>query len=112
MWSTHKAFGICGPNATTCLKKKIKNKQTYSWLSYMRQSVHRQHPVRLERVAPSGVCHPEACIVLTGHSVLMKVVLVGVRREKELYGNIWSIDVRVRKTEKRGEEGGKTGGFI
>lgn len=75
-------------------------------------SVHRQHPVRLERVAPSGVCHPEACIVLTGHSVLMKVVLVGVRREKELYGNIWSIDVRVRKTEKRGEEGGKTGGFI
>lgn len=75
-------------------------------------SVHHQHPVRLERVAPSGDCHPETCIALTGHSVLMKVVLVDVRREKELYGNIWSINVRVRKTEKRGEEGGKRGGFI
>lgn len=72
-------------------------------------SVHHQHPVRLERVAPSGDCHPEACIALTGHSVLMKVVLVDVRREKELYGNIWSINVRVRKTEKRGEEGGRRG---
>ena len=35
----------------------------------------------------------------------MKVVLVDVKREKELYGNIRSINVRVRKTEKRGEEG-------
>lgn len=42
----------------------------------------------------------------------MKVVLVDVRREKEIYGNIWSINVRVRKTEKRGEEGEKRGGFI
>lgn len=35
----------------------------------------------------------------------MKVVLVDVKREKELYGNIRSINVRMRKTEKRGKKG-------
>lgn len=42
----------------------------------------------------------------------MKVVLVDVKREKELYGNIRSINVRMRKTEKRRGRRGKRGGFI
>lgn len=58
-----------------------------------------------DALRPGGHHHPEVCTALTSHSVLMKVVLVDVKREKELYGNIRSINVRVRKTEKRGEEG-------
>lgn len=61
---------------------------------------------------PGGHRHPEVCIALTSHFVLMKVVLVDVKREKELYGNIRSINVRMRKTEKRGGRRGKRGGFI